>query len=275
MKKLIVVSDWVDDSLTCAEFSSAVLGFLKSSQMPRIDFVSSTPSTIHTSFLINQIVEIEERFGRPLETIIFENTDPRIQSKERLKESQGAKFLIIRLKSGLCLCGPNAGYDFSMIKNRIDEVFYYEGFDKGSQFRSRDLYSRVCAHLMEEMEDELDLQEVSVDVIPDLKGFYIGHIDNFGNIKTTITKEDLKGKVEYGDFLKVKIGKVVKKLKYVDNLFGGEVGELVIYPGSSGKKDNPYLEITIWRHFDEEKPTTGRDEFLNPRVGEKIELLFE
>jgi len=275
MKKLTVVSDWVDDSLTCEEFSSAVLGFLSESKNAQITFVSSTPSTIHTSFLINQIVEVEERFGRPLETVIFQNTDPRLQSKTKVEKAQGAKFLVIRLKSGLYLCGPNAGYDFSMVKERIDEVFEYKDFDKGSQFRSRDLYSRVCAHLMEAMEDELDLEEVLVDVIPDLKGFYIGHIDNFGNIKTTITHEDLKGKVEYGEYIKIKIGKVIKKVRYVDNLFGGEVGELVIYPGSSGKKDNSYLEISVWRHFDEEKPTTGKDEFLNPKVGEKIELLFE
>jgi S-adenosylmethionine hydrolase len=275
MKKLIVISDWVDDSLTCVEFSSAVLGFLSESKNAQITFVSSTPSTIHTSFLINQIVEVEERFGRPLETVIFQNTDPRLQSKTKVEKAQGAKFLVIRLKSGLYLCGPNAGYDFSMVKERIDEVFEYKDFDKGSQFRSRDLYSRVCAHLMEAMEDDLDLEEVSVDVIPDLKGFYIGHIDNFGNIKTTITHEDLKGKVEYGGYIKIKIGKIIKKVRYVDNLFGGEVGELVIYPGSSGKKDNPYLEISVWRHFDEEKPTTGKDEFLNPKVGEKIELLFK
>jgi len=275
MKKLIVVSDWVADSLTCAEFSAAVLGFLSNPDEAKITFVSSTPSTIHTAFLVNQLVEIEERFGRLLKTVIFENTDPRIQATGPVKEAKGAQFLIIRLKSGLYLCGPNAGYDFSMIKNRIDEVFVYKNFDKGSQFRSRDLYSRVCAHLMEEMEDELDLEEVPVDIIPDLKGFYIGHIDNFGNIKTTITEEDLKGKVEYGEVLKVKIGKVIKKVKYVDNLFGGVPGELVVYPGSSGKKDNPYLEISVWRHFDEEKPTTGWDKFLNPKVGSKIELLFE
>ena len=275
MKKLLVISDWVDDSLTCAEFSSAVLGFLNNPTNVNINFIASTPSTIHTAFLINQLVETEERFGRPLETIIFENTDPRIQSNEPVKAAQGAKFLVIRLKSGLYVCGPNAGYDFSMIKDKIDEVFEYRDFDKGSQFRSRDLYSRVCAHLMEAMEDELDLEEVSVDLISDLKGFYIGHIDNFGNIKTTITEEDLKGKVEYGEFLIVKISKATKKVKYVDNLFGGKPGELVIYPGSSGKKDNPYLEISVWRHFDEEKPTTGKDEFLNPKVGTKIELLFE
>lgn len=275
MKKLIVISDWVNDSLTCTEFYIAVLGFLNNLDEPKLSFVSSSPSTIHTSFLINQIVEIEERFGRPLETVIFQNTDPRIQSSQPVKAAQGAKFLVIRLKSGLYLCGPNAGYNFSLIKDRIDEVFYYEGFDKGSQFRSRDLYSRICAHLMEGMQDELDLDEVGVDIIPDLQGFYIGHIDNFGNIKTTITKEDLKGKVEYEEFVEIKIGKVVKKVKYVDNLFGGVPGELVIYPGSSGKKDNPYLEISIWRHFNEEKPTTGKDEFLNPKVGEKIELLFK
>ncbi len=59
MKKLIVVADWVDDSLTCQEVKSAVEGFLKNSAGANITFVSSTPSTIHTSYLIKQVVEIE------------------------------------------------------------------------------------------------------------------------------------------------------------------------------------------------------------------------
>jgi len=272
MKKLIVIADWVLDTLTCQEVQTVILGFLSQPERARISFVSSTPSTIHTAFLINQLVEIEERFGQPLETVIFQNTDPRIQTKNRVEKARGAQFLVIRLKSGLYLCGPNAGYDFSIVKEKIDEVFIYPGFDKGSQFRSRDLYSRVCAHLMEAMEDDLDLEEVSADLIPTLQGFYIGHIDNFGNIKTTITWQDLKGKVEYGETLEIKINKVKKKVRFVDNLFGGQLGELVLYPGSSGKKDNPYLEISAWSHFTEEEPKLGKDHFLNPKVGSKIEL---
>ncbi|GIW64936.1 MAG: hypothetical protein KatS3mg092_0869 [Patescibacteria group bacterium] len=272
MKKLIIIADWANDSLTCNEVKIAVDGYLKDPTLSDISFISSTPSTIHTSFLLNQIIEDIERYGRPMETVIFQNTDPRLEYKQATKRAEGAKPVIIKLKSGIYLTGPNSGYDFSMIKDRIEEVFQYVGVNEEGQFHSRDLYARISAHLMDYMEDELDLEEISVDEIPDLKGFYIGHIDNFGNIKTTITQEDFKGKYEYGDLVNIKINNVSKKAKFVSNLFGGIPGELVIYPGSSGKKDNRFLEITIWRYFTEEKPTTGLHEFNYPKVGSVIEI---
>src|SRR3989338_4676724 len=116
MKKLIVVADWVDDSLTRQEIISALDGFLKDPDDMNVTFVSSTPSTIHTSFLISQIVENEERYGRPLETVLFENTDPRIQTVAGVENAKGAEFLVAKLKNGLWLCGPSAGDDFLMVK---------------------------------------------------------------------------------------------------------------------------------------------------------------
>ncbi len=273
MKKLIVVADWAPDTLTCQEFQSVVEGFLQNpSDSTPISFVESTPSTLHTSYLMNQIIEIEERFGRPQNTVIFQNTDPRLQTNRQAKESQGAEFVVARLYSQLFVCGPNAGYDFSLIKPKIEKLYVYKGLDKGSQFRSRDLYSRVSAHLMEDMEDELDLEEIPTNVIPVLTDFYVGHIDNYGNIKTTITMEDFKGKYEFEDELKVKINGITQTATYVDNLFGGEVGKLVVYPGSSGKKDNPYLEISAWTHFKEQNHKTGTSFFKNVRPGMKIEI---
>lgn len=272
MKKLIVIADWASDSLTCNEVKIAVEGYLKNSSTTNISFVSSTPSTIHTSFLLNQIVEDVERFSSPLETVIFQNTDPRLDYKGPTKKAEGAKPLIIKLKSGVYLVGPNSGYDFSMIKDKIEEAYEYKGLNEEGQFHSRDLYARISAHLMDYLEDELELEEVGIDLIPDLKGFYIGHIDNFGNIKTTITHEDFKGKYEYGDLLSVKINNIVKKAKYVSNLFGGIPGELVIYPGSSGKKDNRFLEISVWRYFTEKDSTTGLHQFNYPKVGSEIVL---
>ena len=266
MKKLFIVADWAFDSLTQAEVKIAIEGFLKQSQNANISFIAATPSTIHTGFLISQLVEDIERYGQPLESVIFQNTDPRLHTKRGLP-------VIMKLKSGLYLIGPNSGYDFSLIKNRIDELFIYKGLNDKGQFHSRDLYSRISAHLMDYLEDELELEEVNVDNIPDLKGFFVGHIDNFGNMKTTITQEDFKGKYEYDDFVNVKINGKVKKARYVSNLFGGTPGELVIYPGSSGKMNNRYLELSIWRHFTEVAPTTGAAEFDFPKVGSEIQIL--
>lgn len=272
MKKLVVVADWARDSLTCAEVGLAVEGFLKTEEKPDFYFITSTPSTIHTGFLVNQVITTEERYGHPLETIIFQNTDPRLFSKEKLGKAKGSDPLIIKLKSGIYLCGPNAGYNFSFIKDKIDELFVYRDVNEEGQFHSRDLYARISAHLMEGLEDEMKMEEFFSNVIPEIDKYYVAHIDNFGNIKTTIKKEALKGKYECGDLVKIKIGKTENKAKFVDNLFGGVLGELVIYPGSSGTLDNPFLEISAWQHFDEVKPKTGKDFFTNPRPGMEIEL---
>lgn len=273
MKKLIIVSDWVDDRLTCQEVRTTVEGFLQDPSSPNITFVSSTPNTIHTSFLISQLVTIEERFGRPLETVIFQNTDPRLHTNESIQLAKGAEFVIVRLKSGIYVTGPNAGYNYTFIKPKIDAIFRYPALDKGSQFRSRDLYSRVNAHLMDSLQDEMELDEITLNAIPELTGYYIGHIDNYGNIKTTIPQDSLKGKYEYGDYVTVRINQLEKKIKYVDNLFGGTPGELVLYPGSSGDIDNLYMEISVWRHFTESDTTTGLHAFNYPKPGIPVEII--
>lgn len=273
MKKLIVVADWVSDTLTCQEFRTAVEGFSKNPGEAKVSFVSSTPSPLHTSFLMNQIVEIEERFGRPQETVIFANTDPRLQSPEGLDQAKGADFIVAKLVSGLYVCGPNAGYGFSMIKPKMDELFIYRDLDKGSQFRSRDLYSRVSAHLMDTLEHEMDLEELHTSMIPELRGWYVGHVDNFGNIKTTIRLSDLKGTFVFGDEVKMRIHDVEKTAVFAHNLFSFPAGTLVIYPGSSGKREDPYMEISIRRNFTEKDTSTGLQVFNFPKPGMGVEIV--
>jgi S-adenosylmethionine hydrolase len=272
MKKLIVVADVAADPLSCQEIRSAIEGYLKDHNGGVITFMPSTPSTIHTTFLISQIVEVEERFGKPLETVFLQNTDPRLHSDHPLHNAEGAKPLIIKLKSGIYLTGPDAGYNFSLIKDKVEEVFEYKGLNTEGQFHSRDLYPRIAAHLMDEMEDELELEEISGNIIPRLEGYFVAHIDNFGNIKTLIRHSYFKGKFEYGDTVSLTINGIAQKAKYVSNLFGGEPGELVIYPGSSGKIDDKFLEISIWRHFTEKNPTTGLHAFKHPTPGMLIEI---
>lgn len=272
MKKLIVVADVAADPLSCQEIRSSTEGYLKDHNGGVITFIPSTPSTIHTAFLISQIVEVEERYGKPLETVFLQNTDPRLHSDHALKNAEGAKPLIIRLKSGIYLTGPDAGYNFSLIKDKVEEVYEYKGLNTEGQFHSRDLYPRVAAHLMDEMEDELELEEISANIIPRLEGHYVAHIDNFGNIKTFIPHSYFKGKFELNEKVAITLNGITKNAKYVTNLFGGEPGELVIYPGSSGKNDDRYLEITIWRHFTEKNPATGLHAFKYPRPGMEIKI---
>ncbi len=272
MKKLIVVADWAADTLTVQEVRSAVEGFLLDPTHPNISFISTSPSTIHTSFILAQLIEIEERYGRPLDSVFFQNTDPRLDTTNPVEKSKGSELMIIRLKSGIHILGPNAGYDFSLIKDKIEMVFTYPGLDVGSQFRSRDLYSRVAAHLMDSLEDDLELEEAHSNLIPEIEGSYIGHIDNYGNIKTTLKDDSVKESFRYGDEVSITINGTTKKAQYAENLFSSTTGNLILYPGSSGPKDNPYLEISSWADFGADTIKTGVSFFENLTPGMKIEI---
>lgn len=270
MRKLIVVADWGADSLTCQEVRSAVEGYLPATAVSNITFVASTPSTLHTSFIMEQLIEVEETLGRPKQLVIFQNTDPRLQTKKGVKKAEGAEMLVLKLKSGVFVCGPNAGFDFSLLKDKIQDIYICNNKKAGSQFRSRDLYSEISARLMASQLKKLDLTKSNKNIIPDTAGNYILHIDNYGNIKTNIIQKEFLKKHNYGEKISVTINDISQKVLFVDNLFGAEPGVLVMYPGSSGKKGNPYLEISVRREFTEKNPTTGLHAFKHPRPGQKI-----
>lgn len=249
MKNLIIIADYCSDSLPTQELRSAVLGHLRAPLNASISFVDSTPSTIHSAYLLNQILITEARLGDPNNVVVFVNTDPRLQTTKGVRLSQGAQFVMMKLKNGAWVCGPNSGNCFSLIRQEIEYLYLYPNFDKGNQFRSRELYMRVCALLMQEQEDEMELEEIRNNVIPALDAFYIGHIDNYGNLKTTIPHSFMKGKHEYGEKIKLAVGGVTKEAFYVDNMFGKEPDTLILAPGSSGPINDPYLEIVIWQHY--------------------------
>lgn len=241
-------------------------GYLKDSSNPNIHFVNSTPSSINAAFLASQLVSLEEKYAKPLVTVVFISADPRVGTKR-------SDFVVLRLKSGIMVCGANAKYSFSFLKHKADEIFIYNNVDETNQYRDKDLYPRVVAHLMDEMEDELGLEELSSNAIPEVLGYYVGHLDNFGNIKTTIPRSALTGKYEYGETLTIELNTIKKKVLYVNNLFESESGKLVLYPGPLGDANDPYLEISVRRNFSEDNPTTGIYEFNNPRAGMEIKLL--
>jgi len=269
MKNLIIIGDYCADSLTVQELKSAFLGHLSQPFSRQLSFVSSTPSTIHTAFLLKQVLLTESRLGDPNSLVVFINTDPRLQTTKGVKLSQGAQFVVVKLKNGAWVCGPNAGTSFSLIREEIAYLYLYPNLDRGSQFRSRELYMRVAALLVEEKQDEMDLEEIRNNDIPALDSFYIGHIDNYGNIKTTIPHSYMKGKHEYGEKVRVTLNKQTREAIYADNMFGAKPGSLILAPGSSGMPDDPYLELIIWQHYPE---SSARKAFPQAKPGDEVEI---
>lgn len=270
MKHLTIVADWADgSSLESLEVKTAVRGFSQKPHDVQIDLVQSSPSPIHTGFLLAQTVETTEEFGIPSESVIFQSTDHR--SFSQVSVDGGAKPLILRLKSGLYVLGPNAASNLSFIIDKIEEVYEYRVIPDEDQFLSRRFYARLCAYLMDYLVDELDLDEVSASIIPPVSGAYIGHIDMFGNMVTTVTHEYLKGKKEYGEYVKVTIDGETKHARYVSHMFGGAVNELVIFPGACGPKENRYLQLAVWNHYDQQVMSAA-NMFGLPKPGASIEL---
>lgn len=268
MKNLTVIADWAHDDLANKEFSSALIGQLLNETSPRIDFVASHHSSIHTAFLTQQIVQTEERLGIPDHTVMFLNTDTREHTNDKITNAEGSPFVIAILFSKLILCGPNAGYCFSLIKDQIQQLFVYNGVEKGSQFRSRDLFPKVIAQLMMEKQDDLEMDELETSEIPDLKGYFVGHVDNYGNIKTTIPSSVFEGH-KHGDEIRITIGSITHKALYTHNLFGEKPGSLVLAPGSSGKETDRFLELAV-RIGPNYK--SGSERFNNPKPGSSIVL---
>lgn len=256
MKKLIVISDYDSQSVEQCEIRSAIEGNLREPYNPNISFVQSSSNSIQVAFILSQLIETEERFGRPLDTVFFVGVDPRSKHEAEISHQlrHGADFYILRLKSGMYVCGPNAEYTFSFLNKKIHQLYLYKNFgENNSRFRSRDNFSKIVAYLMDSLQDDMELQDIHTTMIPVLTSHYIGDINNFGTLKTTLTKERMKGKYMFEDVVSFQIGGKKVNAKYLDSLFLSTPGEIVVFPSSNGHADNPYLSIGIWRNFAAER----------------------
>ncbi|MFW5703261.1 MAG: hypothetical protein ACOCXQ_00300 [Patescibacteria group bacterium] len=191
MKKLIVLSETVHDGLRFQSFQSLLDGFTLEGEFPPICPVAIDQNSFHTGFVLGNLVEMEERYGRPQNTIIY-------------VDQQGASsfpFAVIRLATGLIVCGRSVGNCFSFITPKIHIMQSY----KRENSDAFDAHPRILAQLMEFKDDEMLFEELHMNIIPQVRGLYIGHIANDGTVITTLTAEDLKGRYEYGENVTIKV----------------------------------------------------------------------
>lgn len=108
-----------------------------------------------------------------------------------------------------------------------------------SQFRSFDFLPRLTAWVLEGR--DLPCQKYDLDEIPDMPKA-VWFIDNFGNTKTTLLKEDL-GSLSKN--VEVKIGDNVHTLPVFDKLKDVPTDSLALITGSSGQGHQRFLEIVL------------------------------
>ena len=219
---------------------SEVIQRLKS-HLPTVEVnPTSVPafSTLATGFWIGQ-------FGlqpQPENFIIYSNTAPRKDAKQERKANEGEKFVFAQLDNGCQIMAVNSGYCLSFVKNHIEQLCKVNIPNKGSQFRSRDFYPYAVTEVLKNNKKIIG-EAMDLDLIPNLPNNKLAFVDGYGNLKTTIGKKEIDFKP--GQKVKIFLNGVVRTAIYAQGNFEVKEGELAFAPGSSGEKDNHFLEIFL------------------------------
>jgi S-adenosylmethionine hydrolase len=241
---LHLVADYGKGDLAFAEVIQALKYYIAEAE------IITTPvpafDTLSTGFVVGQLAR-----EKGPERIIYHNTAPRKDDPKARRDNEGE--VLAYAKSGNALIvGANAGYSFSFVKRDIHPV---PCENKGSQFRSRDIFPEAIANLLRE--ENTPRKNLLAPAVPDNSILYV---DGYGNIKTSLAKEVLKEKE-----LRVKIGEEIHFAASSDSAFARKEDTLVLTPGSSGGED-PYLELFL-------RGGSAHRLFKEPSVGSSIEIL--
>ncbi len=117
-----------------------------------------------------------------VDTYLFLNTAPRKDNSGPRMDNAGERLVYARLSSGLEIVGVLSGESFSFVKTIIEELRIINVPDRGSQFRSRDIFPFA---LMEIVNGNLSCvgERLGLDIVPDRTSNRIAHVDGYGNIK--------------------------------------------------------------------------------------------
>ena len=146
---------------------------------------------------------------------------------------------------------------FALSHNLLDED--QNNIIANTQFRSLNFQPIVANWLVEGV--KLPSTTKSINTVPDLPDA-IWYTDSFGNAKTTLTKNDLDD-IKIGEAIKTNFG----ELKYYNRLKDLDTSETALYEGSSGIRNQRFLEIA-------KQNTTGSVKAaLGIKVGDNINIV--
>jgi S-adenosylmethionine hydrolase len=215
-------------------------------------------STVNTGYWIAQFALTNNL----TDTYIYSNTAPRKEAKEAQKNNKGEKLMYAKLKNGFEVIAVNAGYVFSFVRDAIDQFHFVNVANEGSQFRSRDIFPKAVAAMIQKKSDFLG-EKAPLSLIPEAPESVIASVDGYGNLKTSIRQSKITFKP--GQQIVIQIQGQKHTGMYSDGIFNITDGDLVFAPGSTGHQDK-FMEISVrggsaYRLFD------------TPRVEEHISIL--
>jgi hypothetical protein len=225
--------------------------------------VCSTPvpafDTVSAGFCAAQLALGDE----PGERLIYTNVAPRADHPDPRPGNQGERLVMASCDNGVSVVGVNSQHCFSFLRDRA-VIRYVDVPDRGSQFRSRDLFPDVVARLARGDEGCLGAG-VDDALIPPAPVRAVAYVDGYGNLKTTWSDVG----AEIGSQVQVRVGGAAAVATVTDGTFGVRHGAMSFAPGSSGwalGSDRRVLYEVLLRG------ASAADRLGNPRAGSPVEI---
>ncbi len=221
-------------------------------------------NTIETGFVVAQLASHSNIKNH----VVYHNTAPRKDDISIRKDNAGENLAMSLLPNGVLIVGVYSGFTFSFIKN-IAPIYGVKCDNKGSQFRSRDIFPQALLSLVKEVYIEglsdLSKSNHATEIINntcDIEINNILYIDGYGNLKTSLPESVLTQQ----KVVKIIINDIAHTA-YISNdgIFGIENGNMVIAQGSSGGNmgNMKFLEISF-------RGGNAAERFNYPKPGDKI-----
>lgn len=236
-----VIADYAGGHATDHAFSEVRNHFLRFDKNHFVNMITDHPvyafSTLETGYWIAQ----EALHSEHKNLVVFSNTAPRGEIKW-LGESKQF-FVCAILKNKVPVFAVHAGYNLSFIKDRIDSMWEVNVPNIGTQFRSRDQYPEATMAILNGDLSAVG-KKLDVSIIPDVPPSVVCSTDGYGNIKTSIRQNKVPAAVAKSPVIRVTInGYSHFALNTLVKGVHGQTGDLQLVVGSSGGKNNPYVEI--------------------------------
>lgn len=248
---ITIIADYNDD----LAFNEVISNFQKNdpAQLFTYRILNIPPfNTLATGFVISQLA----LHGQHENLVIMSNTAPRTNKHINIPwhghEDQPFLLSLIPLansdKKFIPVFFVHSGFAGSFLKDKSIGFWKVNITNRGTQFRSRDIYAQAVTDYIYNKNDIIG-EKIDPQTIPDIPANHIAWIDGYGNIKTTTRKsqwpDDLKDKQEIN--ITISNGNNIMHSSPVQNRISikgsHEDGKTYIQPGSSGGSENPLLEI--------------------------------
>ncbi|MEU8661975.1 hypothetical protein [Actinoplanes philippinensis] len=249
---LTVVADYGIGDLAFAEVRQRIALVLPEAEVNAVPVPAL--DTVGAGFCVAQLA-----FGEgPESRVVYANVAPRHDRDEPRADNAGERLAAARLDSGVLVVGVASGSSLSFLAAEGVPVRAVDVPDRGSQFRSRDVFPAALAALARGDDSRLG-EEITVGPPPERA---VAYVDGYGNIKTTW--DSPPGPV--GATVRVRVGDTVAEATVSDGVFEVRAGTMSFAPGSSGWGGHVWWELLS-------RGGSASRLFGDPPAGTEVEII--